>query len=123
MKNKKVMLNELTEIVRRIMKEEYEKSESLFSDAKTIKDVGKIAKQNGLTKAQMTEQAYGNAGKVDIAIPASYWKKINSDELKPYGGTSWFVMDYSDNQAGRLVHLAEKILGKELTNWEEKLEQ
>jgi hypothetical protein len=74
----------------------------------------KIAKYS-LNKGDLMNIAYDNDVRdVDVAIPSGLW-----DKMKEHGGKYWFVMDYTDNKVGgKIVHLGEKIIGKE-TNWEE----
>lgn len=88
-----------------------------FEGAKTIEDIEEIAKTNKVTKGNLIKLAYNeDTSNIDSALPKRLWSKL--EEL---GGTFWFVMDYKDNIFGKLVHLGEKILGGELTNWEEKI--
>lgn len=79
--------------------------------ATTVKEVEDLVAEHGIGKGDLMKIAYdGNTSGVDTAIPMDYWKKLN---------TSMFVMDYQNQSFGKLVNLAEKIVGEE-TNWEEK---
>ena len=85
--------------------------------AKTLEELTDMVRELRLSKGDLMQIAYdGNTRNVDSALPAGIW-----DALEPYGGTYWFVMDYTDNTVGgELVHLGEKILGIQ-TNWNEKI--
>lgn len=79
--------------------------------AKTVEEVKELVAQNNVSKGDLMKIAFNdNTNGVDSAIPMGYWDKME---------TRWFVMDYQTNSWGKLVHLAEKIVGEE-TNWEQK---
>jgi len=85
----------------------------------SMEELDKKIDQYRLNKGELMKIAYDNDTRnVDSALPQGLW-----DKLEKFGGTYWFVMDYKSNTVGgQLVHLGEKILGKE-TDWNEKLRQ
>lgn len=101
----------------------YESFQSLHDDdsnefkekiklAKNLDEINSIITDSHLSKGELMKIAYnGNTRNVDSALPIQIW-----NYLKPYGGTSMFVMDYQTNHFGEIVHLGEKINGKQ-SNW------
>lgn len=101
----------------------FEVVQSIVDDIKsseTIEELKEKVDKYNLNKGNLMNITYnGDTKNVDSATPKNVWSKLN--EFEPEG-TFWFVMDYKDGSHGKLVHLGEKILGKELTDWNEKLD-
>jgi len=89
-----------------------------LKNAKDLDELKSLVRKLNINKGQLMKIAYNdNTSNIDSATPAHIWKK-----LEAHGGTFWFVMDYKpENSYGKLVHLGEKLLGGELTDWESLL--
>lgn len=97
---------------------ENNKKLDLLKSATNLDELIESVKRARINKGELIKLAYNdNTRNVDSATPAHLWKK-----LEAHGGTFWFVMDYKpENSYGKLVHLGEKLLGGELTDWESLL--
>lgn len=86
--------------------------ESIAEDIKSSNNIEELkykVEEYNLEKRELMDIAYnGDTKNVDSAIPSNIW-----EELEYWGGTYWFVMDYTANKFGELTHLGYKILGKE----------
>lgn len=99
--------------------EEYDYiDENKLREAESRDELIKMAEEMKLTKEDLINIAYEETNNIDTAIPMSLY-----DDLNEFGGTTWFVMDYQeDDSFGKLVHLADKILGNDI-DWWKKLDK
>jgi len=87
--------------------------ENKLRNAESRDKLMKMAKEMGLNKKDLINIAYNNINYVNSKIPVNL-----IDDLEKYGGDFWFVMDYKEDATfGKLIHLADKILGNDIDWW------